>query len=316
MVLCVVAASASDLTAGAIRGLLTRADPGLLALSVVLMTSGLGFLALRWRAMMPDARGVRAWPLTAIFTAGTLLHYALPGPVGEVVTAAMVSRRFGMTTEVALASGLHARFIGLAVAGTVSGVLFLTTDMPVPEGTSRWVGLATLAVAGGAVALGAMSAFPGVLRRLTGVLLAHRWLAKARASAERLADALGTVGRLGPAQYARGVTWAFCGHACVTSGIAVAAAGIGASPDPAGLAFTYTMTTAGAVVLFAFPGAQVGWDAMFASLLVQTAGLGLADAVAITVVVRAQQLLTVLLGGLLLLGGMRTGEDEGAALSR
>ncbi|MFZ5476900.1 MAG: hypothetical protein ACOZNI_09015, partial [Myxococcota bacterium] len=139
---------------------------------------------------------------------------------------------------------------------------------------------------------------------------------KVRASGERLADALASVGRLGVSQYLRGVAWALCGHAAVTGGIALAALGIGAVPDPAGLAFTYTMTTAGAVVLFAFPGSQVGWDAMFASLLVTTAGLGVADAVAITVIVRTQQLLTVLVGAALLVRRVPAGEDEDRAPTR
>ncbi|MFZ5482443.1 MAG: lysylphosphatidylglycerol synthase domain-containing protein, partial [Myxococcota bacterium] len=172
LALLLLAASSSQLTAGAVRDVLARAQPAVLVAAVTSMTTGLVFLALRWRAMMPDPRGVTVLPLTGIFTIGTLLNYALPGPVGEVVAAAMAGKRWGMPAETALAASVHARFIGLAVAGTVAGVLFLTTEMPVPEGMSRWVGAATFAIAGGAIALGALAAFPRALRGLFGVLFA------------------------------------------------------------------------------------------------------------------------------------------------
>lgn len=57
-----------------------------------------------------------------------------------------------------------------------------------------------------------------------------------------------------------------------------------------GLLFTYATTTAAVIVMFALPGSQVGWDAIFLALLTTTAGLALPDALAIAIVVRVQQL--------------------------
>lgn len=300
--LAVAAAASMDLTGDAVRRVLARADPRVFAFAFTMMTGGLCFLALRWRALMPQREGVTVLPLTGIFTIGTLLNYALPGPVGEFAAAAMVARRFGVPAETAFASSLHARFIGLAVAGSVSALLFLTTDMPVPEGTRAWIGAATAVIAGGAVALGVLSAHPAVLEAISDRTVGRlRPLAGLHASVVRLARALHATGRLGPRRYAWGALWALCGHGMVVGGIGLAAIGLGASPDPAGLAFTYTVSTAGAVVLFAFPGSQVGWDAMFGSLLVATAGLSVSDAVALTLLVRVQQLGTVLLGAGMLL---------------
>ncbi len=300
--LVVFAAASSDLTKEAVLEIWRRADPRALVLAVVSMTTGICFLAMRWRAMMTEREGVTVLPLTGLFMVGTLLNYALPGPVGEFAAAALAGRRFRIRPEMAFAAGVHARFIGLAMAGVCSAVLFVTTDMPVPDGMNRWIGLATACIAGGAIALGVLSAYPALLRegsaRTIGRIPALRGL---HASVERLATSLQAVGRLGPRRYAWGALWALCGHACVIGGIALAALGLGAHPDPAGLAFTYTVSTAGAVVLFAFPGSQLGWDAMFASLLVATAGLSLPDALAITLLVRVQQLFTVLLGGVVLL---------------
>ncbi len=316
IVFVVLAASSTPLTSDAVRDIWRRSDPRYFLLAFALMTVGLVFLALRWRAMMTDRARVRILPLTGLFTVGTLLNYALPGPVGEFASAALAGRRFGISAEMAFAAGVHARFIGLAVAGLTSTVLFLTGDMPVPEGVRGWVGVATIAIAGGAVALGALSAWPDVLRALARRTIGRvRFLAKLQASVERLADALGAVGHLGPRRYAMGAGWALCGHATVIAGIAAAAWGLGAAPDATGLAFTYAVATAGAVVLFAFPGSQVGWDAMFATLLVGTAGLSLPDALAVTLLVRVQQLFTVLLGGVALLR-MATdrADDSGSAI--
>jgi uncharacterized membrane protein YbhN (UPF0104 family) len=313
--LVVLAAATTDLTAGAVHALWRRSNPVWFVLAFLSMTIGLMFLALRWRAMMTERASVRVLPLTAIFTVGTLLNYALPGPVGEFAAAALAGRRFNVTAEMAFAAGVHARFLGLSVAGTVSLLLFLTTEMPVPEGTERWVGTAAAALAGGAVGLGALSARPDVLARLSsGTLGRVRLLRRLDASLQRFATALGAVGRLGPGRYAVGAAWALCGHATVVGGVWLAAYGLGASPDPAGLAFTYAMATAGAVVLFAFPGSQVGWDAMFASLLVATAGLQVPDALAVTLLVRTQQLFTVLLGGLSLIGLTGKGTDDPSPL--
>jgi hypothetical protein len=313
--LAVGAAASSHMSGDAVRAIWARSDALTIGVAFVLMTAGLVFLALRWRAMMSPREGIALWPLTGVFVAGSLLHYGLPGPLGEMAAAGLAARRFRISAEMAFAAGLHARFIGLAMAGAVSGVLFLTTDMPVPPELRRWVGLATAAIAFGAVGLGVLSAFPEVLRRLSAATIGRvPLLRRVHPTVERLADALGLLGRLGPARYAWGALWALCGHAAVIFGIAIAASGLGAHPDPAGLAFTYAASTAGAIVLFAFPGSQMGWDAMFASLLVGTAGVAAPDAIAITVLVRVQQLFTVLLGGVALVRVAAVRRDDSGPL--
>ena len=66
------------------------------------------------------------------------------------------------------------------------------------------------------------------------------------------------------------------------------------------MVFSQCAVTAGAVVLFAMPGMQVGWDAAFATLMVTAVGLPLEFALAITVLVRCQQLVVVSVGALVL----------------
>ena len=69
--------------------------------------------------------------------------------------------------------------------------------------------------------------------------------------------------------------------------------------------FTYCAATAGVLVLFAVPGAQLGWDALFIGFFVATTGVGVAEAVLVMAMVRLQQLLLMGLGAVALttLGG-------------
>ena len=303
LALLVFALSQTDLGAEAIRDLLTRLSLLRLVAAFGVMSVGLGFLALRWRSLMPvDTRAIDIPTLTALLLIGTLLNYALPGPVGEFAAAAMAARRFNLQPEVALAAGIHGRFVGLAVAGVAALLLLAVFPMPVPPEYRRWIQLASVAIAVGVVALALMSAFPSILRVVSAQTIGRIRLLKALDdSVARFCEALGAVGRLGPARYAQAALWALCGHASVIGGILIAAHGIGSSPNIAGMAFTYAIATAGAVVLYAFPGSQAGWDAMFCTLLVTTTGISLADAAALTLVVRAQQLLIVCVGALALL---------------
>lgn len=317
LALLAVVLARTDVTAAAVADLRARASPGGIVAALCLLIGGMVFLALRWRALMPERGRVRVLPLTGLMFVGTLLNYAFPGPVGELGAAALASRRFGISTADALAAGTSARLVGLAMAGLVAGALFAVGDLPVPEGTTVWVGSAAAAVSllGGGLAV--LAARPALLRalaeRTTGRVAALRGL---HAAVLRMADALHAVGRLSPGRWAEAAAWALCGHGLVILGIHVATNALGSSPDPEGLAFAYAMSTAGAVVLFAFPGSQVGWDAMFASLLSTAAGVPAADAVAVALVVRIQQLLLQVGGAVTLLASSRGNRDEPEPIAR
>lgn len=287
------------------RLVLQGAQIGWLLLGMASTTLGLVFLAARWRSLMPVRTGVTLGPLTAILTSATLLNYALPGPVGEFAAAAMAGKRYGMLPELAFAANVHARFVGLALAGSAGLLLFLLGDVPSPPGYESAVGFAAAAIAAGALVLFALSARPGALRAVADAILGWwpgGWRDALRARVAHLGDALAAVGGLGLARYAQAAFWALCGHACVTFGLYLMAVGFGETPHVGGLTFTYAITTAGAVVLFAFPGSQVGWDAMLSSLLVMSAGLSAEVALAVAVVSRLQQFVIVVIGAIALFG--------------
>ncbi len=298
-VLVALAFAQTDVAAA--RRVAEGANLSLLVAGCGLMTVGLVFLAARWLALMPTSLNVQLIPLTAILVTGTLLNYALPGPVGEFVAAGMAARRWKLPPEQTFAAGVHARFVGLALAGVVALSLFLLADMPVPQGYQTGVGTATAMVAAGGVVLFVLSSRPALLRGAGRWIFAlplwpARLVQTLQPRCDALADALATVGNLGFSRYAVASAWALGGHACVVGGIGIVAMGLGATPNLAGLLFTYAMTTAGAVVLFAFPGSQVGWDALLSGLLAFAAGVPLATAVGVAVIARMQQLFVVVLG--------------------
>ncbi len=278
-----------------------RINYGPLALALVVLVGGIVLLAFRWRALIVEREKVRILPLTGALLVGSLLNFALPGPVGEVAAAALAARHSGISASSALAAGVHARFVGLGAAGLSALILVTFGTLPVDEALLRWVYLATVLIAGSSLTLLALSFHPGPLRKLSAFTIGRfRKLASLDAAVQGFATSLAHVGRLGWRRYALAACWAVCGHGLVVLAIWVAATGLGAVPSVAGLAFTYAMATSGAVVLVALPGTQLGWDAMFCTLLTATAGLDLADALVLTVLVRLQQTIVMLLGAAVL----------------
>jgi hypothetical protein len=288
--------------------LLDRVNPASLVAGAVLMSCGPLCLAARWRALFPPNVRAPLAPLTTLLLVGTLLNYALPGPVGEFVAAALAARRFGLTAEAAFAAGLLARFVGLGLAGSFALLLLLSGAVPLPPDYATWMKAATGLVACSAVVLAVLGAWPRVLHRLSELTVARfRLLAGLHRSIGRFAEALHALGSIGAGAWLRAITWAAAGHLCVMGGVWIGGVGVGDPPGWPGLVFTYAASTAGAVMLFAFPGAQVGWDAMFASLLATTAGVKVATAAALTLLIRLQQLLLVALGAVALATWLRNG---------
>jgi hypothetical protein len=118
------------------------------------------------------------------------------------------------------------------------------------------------------------------------------------------------MGRRPGLAHARAAGWALVGIVSVTAGTWVACRALGHGGDPWGLAFTHCTVTAGAILLFALPVGMVGWDAAFAALLVSAAGLPLDVALAVTVLVRFQQVCAVVVGAVTLLREVRAGGRE------
>lgn len=302
----VLAVSRTDLGADRVEELWARTSVAPLLLALVIMSAGLCFMGLRWKALVPGGERLPVLGMTGAVASGMLLNYALPGPVGELAAPMLIQRRYGFPAETTLAAGIHARFVGLASAGAFAGVAWALGDMPVPQDYLLLIRGAAVAIVLGAVGLGLLSGRPGLLRwlsqatvgRMTGPGFFGRASAKVHDAVVRVADSLGRVGRIGPRRYATAVLWSVCGHTAVATGIWVGALGMGMDPSPFGVVFTYCAATAAVVALFLVPGGQLGWDALFCAFFTVTTGVDLPDAVAVTVLVRVQQILLLLVGAL------------------
>ena len=210
---------------------------------------------------------------------------------------------------------MAARLLGLATAAVMSLLIWAVVDLPPPQEeatmllqVNRMIPLAAMAIGGGGVTLFWLAARPRWWRRISARTLG-RWSGPGRlATLSRridgavgaLAEALARVATRGLLPYARAAGWSVMAHLSVIAGILIAGWGLGVEANLAGLTFTYTATTAAAVVLFAAPGSQVGWDLMFFSLLVAAAGMPAHAAGAIAIIVRLQQLSMMALGAVAL----------------
>ena len=302
----------SDLPIGAeALSTLRAVRPGPLALSWLIISGAFCFLGLRWRALMPPPHRPPGLGLSAIICAGLLLNYAVPGPFGEIGAAWFASRRYKVPMADALASGVGARLLGLASAAVMSLLVWLVLDLPPPTTEAALlhrvhalVPLAAVSIGAGGLLLFWLAIRPRWWRDLVHRILQlapaggrlERAAGRVDGAVGELAAALERVAGQGPRPYVRAVGWSVAAHLCVIAGIQIACWGMGVEAELSGLVFTYTATTAGAVVLFAAPGSQVGWDLMFASLLVAAAGMPVAAAGAVAVIVRLQQLSMMLLG--------------------
>lgn len=295
----------SPVGADAVADLVARSSLAHLAAAWALMSSAFVFMAFRWRVLMPEGHRPPIPGLTAILCAGLLLNYAVPGPVGELGSAWFAHRRYKVPLAGALASGVTARALGLATSAAMAGLTWALFELPVPPGYESVVGVAAAIIGLAGLALGALAVRPRfwqrvierVLGRLSGPGPLGRLAARLTQGVGALTQSFVDVARRGVGPWLRATAWAAAGHSAVIVSILVAVEGLGADASMPGMAFTYATTTAGAVALFALPGSQLGWDALFVALLVGTTGLPMADAVAIAALVRAQQLSMMGLGG-------------------
>ncbi|MEE2751435.1 MAG: lysylphosphatidylglycerol synthase transmembrane domain-containing protein [Myxococcota bacterium] len=272
LTVALIAMFPTDLPLGEVRRILSNTNPMGLVAGLVVMTFGMAFVAIRWRALMPAAKDVGTPSLTGIVCAGLMLNYALPGPVGELGAAMLVRHRHGIPATTALAASVHARMIGLSLAGILAAITYLFAELPIPADHHDTVAIATICIATGATGLGLLSAFPGWIRKgssLTLGAIATRLPQKLGKVAQRthetvmdLADALAQTGRLGIKRYLAAAFWALAAHASVTVGIWLSCQAMGFNPYLPGVLFTYCAATAAVVALIAFPGSQVGWDAL------------------------------------------------------
>jgi len=205
------------------------------------------------------------------------------------------------------------------MAASAAVAVWALADLPTPEGWEGAIGTVAGIIAVAGIGLALIVLMPHLVRDLSTKTLGRggsgrignllRSTDKMIAQVTEAQEALKAQGGVG---YIACFCWSLLAHIVVLAGIAIAVWSVGASLSLPGLLFTYAATTAGVIIMFALPGSQVGWDALFLGLLVTTAGLSTADALLITVVVRVQQL-SVMVAGAVALSWLLKGSASSSA---
>jgi len=301
IILCIILALRNlNIGKEEIDSILIRVSWPPLLLSCLAMSLAFFFMGVRWSALLPCKDKPPKIELTALICAGLLLNYAAPGPVGEFGAAWFAHKRYKLPFTDTLAAGVAARLIGLISACFIGTLVWLIFPLPTTEEYQTLIELMVFTTAAGGLILMALALRPrqfnSLLERFdtstTGIKATIlNMLRDITRSIEQLSA-------MGLPAFAKSAFWSLCAHSSVVTGIILAAIALNTSYSLEGLIFTYTITTAAAVLLFALPGSYLGWDALFFGLMVNTAAIPLSDAMAITIIIRLQQFFFMLLGGI------------------
>jgi len=316
----------TDMGAMALNHLVENLRPLPLIGAFLAISMAFFFMALRWRALMPPEHNPPALGLSSMICTGLLLNYTAPGPVGALGAAWFAHRRYEIPLSDSLASGLTARLVGLATAGSLATLAWSLGDLSLDPELGSMVGISQDRIRDLGLAMGGLGMLAVIfilrpawwaglcsmlLRPLEGDSRPGRVIRKGAAFIRDLGESVDAVRSRGLGPLAWAGFWALCGHSSVIIGIWTAASSLGAHPSLSGIVFTYATATSLVMALFAFPGSQLGWDLLFGGLLMLTAGLGdlsllgqpeayLATvegtAAAIVLLVRVQQLCFMLIG--------------------
>ena len=297
-----------DFQGQSLASIWAKTERSLFLASIVLISTALPFVSLRWAALFPKEEKAKL----SIVTMTNLLCIAfignlfLPGPVGEGIAAWILHRKCKVSVGNSLAGLGLSRVLGLGSACTIAGMVYWIAPFTIEPkwgqilvGTSVVLGLVALGLIG-------LVFFPKIPYQILLSMKGWDWLQwsplqRLLALAEEILTSLiETTGR-GWTAYAECLLWATMGHAFVASGIYLAVISMGMSANWSAVLFVYSASIAGSVAMFLFPGSAVAWDILFATTLSMTASLPMTVAVAVAIVVRIQQLLVAAAGAALII---------------
>ena len=286
-----------------IRETILSADPLLLAVSTLTMSLAFLGMGLRWRALMPVKPPL--FPISGIICAGLLLNYATPGPLGEVAAAYFVSKRFPLSFSKALASGVIARMLGLISAAILGASIWIFCPLTIDSDLILPIQLIALFSLSLGLGLLSLLLFPQFWSGLTKPRSDEKKQSKiqqymffAQEKMHQFSLDAADLGQSLNSSYVWAIFWSCFSHSAVILSIVLMGMAFHADGSLYGIIFTYAITTAGAVLLFALPGSYIGWDALFLGLLLSTAGMTQTESFAIVGIVRIQQLGYMLLGAI------------------
>ena len=301
VVLVTISVGHAHIDMDAVVAIAERAQLLPLALSLIVMSMAFLFLGLRWASLFPAPHNPPGGGLAIILCAGLLMNSALPGPVGEFGSAWFAHKRYRAPLGMSLAAGLGARIIGMIMAALAALGCWIWARPPVPDAYATPIEATAIVVGMMGLGLIAVLVWPQMMAQVSRVTVGKIGkLERLHTTVVEAADALQSIREAGLGALIRCLFWSGLAHSFVLMGIGIAAHSLGADPSYSGLLFTYATTTAAVIVMFALPGSQVGWDAIFLALLTTTAGLSMPDALAVAIVGRVQQLFVMATGAVAL----------------
>ena len=82
----------------------------------LLISMSMPFVALRWRALFPNEEGKKKKAsflyMTGILSVAFVCNLALPGPVGEVVSASMVHKKYDISMPISFSTLIFTHLLG------------------------------------------------------------------------------------------------------------------------------------------------------------------------------------------------------------
>lgn len=296
-----------DFQGQSLSGIWAETDRLLFLASIVLISTALPFVSLRWAALFPreERQRLSVVTMTNLLCIAFIFNLFLPGPVGEGVAAWVLHRKSKVSVGNSLAGLGLSRVIGLGSACTIAGLVYWVSPFTIDPKWGQLLTGTALLLGGVAIGLIGLVFFPKVPHRILLTIkqwAIFRWgpIQRLFALAEEvLVSLIETTGR-GWTAYAECLMWAMTGHAFVASGIYLAVIAMGMTADWSAVLFVYSASIAGSVAMFLFPGSAMAWDILFATTLSMTANLPMTVAVAVAVVVRIQQMLVAAAGAALI----------------
>ena len=285
-----------------------KTNKPLFLLAIFLISLAVPCVSLRWRALFApqDKKRLSPFFMTGVLCVAFVFNFVLPGPVGEGISAWILHKKDDVSFGDALAGLGLSRVIGLATACLIAGLVYILAPFAIPD---KWVlalEVATGLLSMAAISLLAVVIFPQVPKKVLKIMqgwliFQWEWQQRLFGLADTFLDALLNTASRGWKAYAESSFWAMFGHCMVALGIYCGVIAMGKDAEWSAVLFTYAGSIAGSIAMFLLPGSSIGWDILFAETLSITANLELPVAIAVTAIVRLQQVLVALFGVLMVL---------------
>lgn len=263
-----------------------------------LISLSMPFVALRWRALFPQVEKDKSnfLYMTGILSVAFVCNLALPGPVGEVVSASMVHKKYKLSMPLSFSTLILSRIIGLTSACAISGIVFLIAPFDISQEWRDALMVTAILLLFCSIGLLWVAYQPMFWKKIVQNIPHPRFVQKLWDFADDTFDALQQTLFVGKKAYIESLFWALLGHVMVSVGIYFACSSIDVSVDFSAILFTYAASVAASVAMFMLPGSGLGWDVLFATTLSSTGGIDLVSAGVVALVVRIQQLFVAVVG--------------------